>query len=263
MVRLRLTTIAGYSVLDHPQLLLVKLARHEPGHILAEMLLRMEVPLAGIESGDPDEIVTNALRGSDTKRILEIGCGDCRFLLAISTVVEQAGCTLQGIDVEPYPSDETRQALDSTRVDVLRGDANDLQESPCYDFVISASVLSYFGIHRDGISDQSKCSSPLIDINELWELRDRCQALARKGVRLLNGRASSAYIIASYTSVLMLFQEQVQAFARIAAWETRRETWTACHLLLENAAGLLPERFLRQLWKQSATFAVLERPGTT
>ena len=57
----------------------------------------------GAPNGGAGRHVTLAqlLRERGVRRILEVGCGKCRFLAALAEATADAGCTLVGIDRKP------------------------------------------------------------------------------------------------------------------------------------------------------------------
>ncbi len=132
----------------------------EPLHYLAEFLLgrcRYGVEhkrdgrwvATGTALAGAADIVPHAtamLAELSFRRVLDLGCGNARFLIS---VCERFGCSGVGVDIDPAACDEARRELSASavaeRVSIVMGDAVELEQIALEETDL---VLSFFLLHE-------------------------------------------------------------------------------------------------------------------
>ncbi|NQT32421.1 MAG: class I SAM-dependent methyltransferase [Candidatus Omnitrophica bacterium] len=230
--------------------------RHQEGirlreaydEILVSILTNLKAD-PGSADDDPDEVLIKAFRDNGVKRILELGCGDCTFMMSLITVAQRAGCTLTGIDRDPSHTEaEAAEMSRSGVTTIYRGDANKFKDEEGFDLVISSGVMSMFG---------SLPMGERLNWRALKDALSNALNLAGKSVSLLNNRPRSAVYINSFGTVLMLYEKDLEEVSEVIRWDrSRLPDSEKIYYMIDDIRG---KKLWEYLHKKAATLAVLAK----
>ncbi|MEA3488815.1 MAG: class I SAM-dependent methyltransferase [Candidatus Omnitrophota bacterium] len=227
--------------------------------IIAEILERSGIQICD-ENEDPEEVLIRALRMNNIKRILEIGCGSCAFILAISGVAERAGCEVVGIDRKPVLQGSRQSDLEKRKVKILKEDVRKLNDAKGFDMIIASGVMSFGGAYSQEMADMLK-GQGCFTKDELRETIRNAEEMAEKAVSLLSDHPKAALFTNTFRSTLMLFKKNISSFAKIEVWDNSRKG-DHCRTYDAVLDGI-GKKIWMNLWRQAASFAVLTKEANT
>lgn len=202
---------------------------------------------------DPEKVIANAFRAGKIRRFLEIGCGDCSFLAALSDAARDAGVALVGIDHDPQPlAGPVREALARNNVTVLTGDAAEMRQQRDFDVIAAAGVMSLWGAYPEWQLAHAK-------LHEIGFRRSLLNAydLINASSRLLSDNPRAAIYANSIGSILMLNRMAISKFVDISVWDDSRKPPVESPRI-EMGEALWSQKWV-PLWNQAATFAVMTK----
>lgn len=216
--------------------------------ILAGILLHLGFD-AGDADEDPDPILAELFIKKRVKRILDVGCGEGKFLSALEPVSKIAGIELVGVD---------RERMKYHYPGILNLDIMDYSDEGGFDIILSSGVLSWFGQtpRIDRISGEKRRRYYYRDI---MSMLDHVDEILAKCLGLLAPNPASAIFLNTLGSFLVMDKSRVAPYAEILRWERRAMADGFLSMIWERVNDTWGERALNHMLREAPSFAVISR----
>ncbi|MBD3379537.1 MAG: methyltransferase domain-containing protein [Candidatus Omnitrophica bacterium] len=219
--------------------------------IIAQIFLRLGLT-EETAGKDPEEIFKNLLKENRIRNILEVGCGDCAFLAAISEDARHAEVDITGIDLNSAAMNGSYGDMARERgVELIETDVRSFANKEKYDIIISSGVLSLFGAHTE---EKDRFAG-----KGLTDIIRKSNDMAKSAVQLLSEHEKAAFYANTFTSLVMLYRDKVEKYADVITWDnTRKCSFMSVYKYLDDDRV---RKMWSEIWDQGASLAVIAKKG--